>query len=345
MAFDVNRPLDVMAMTRTVNRFFTRHDTFTSWFAVTDGGDIERHVLPDGIGGFLPQAHGHIDDGQQIRELVERTTPGPFEWNCFSVGTIDRAGGFTVYLAVDHLHSDGISQALSCVDLMSIYAAETSTTAEALSPAGSYIDYCRREREHSRKLTLTDPVVDTWVTLLAENDGRLPTFPLDIGLGDEGYLRTASTTIELFDETSARRLDQTFRDHGARFVSGVLAAAALTAYEFTGNNHYFGFTPKSTRVSAAEFSAVGWFTNLIPVTVDLTPYSTFTEVVATTHTSYIAGKAMSEVSLHRVLELLPAAIRAHICPGWVVPMVSYIDVRKLPGGSLFDHGNFSVYVL
>ncbi|GAA1463658.1 condensation domain-containing protein [Williamsia maris] len=343
ISFDLEGSLDVDAMTRTINEFVGRHDTFLSYFSVEPDGQIARHVVDAEIVDFTPTQFGHFGDSQSIRDHVQAKTPGPFHWDCLTFGTIEREGNFTIYFAVDHLNSDGISQALACVDLIALYGSHISGNPHGLQPAGSYVDYCRREREGTEKLTVDDPQVSQWIELLEQNGGRLPTFPLDLGVGSEGYTRSALRTVRIMDEESAQRIEDVCRGLGAGFNSAVLAVTGMAAREFTGSDSYFGMTPKSTRTSPAEFNAVGWFTNLIPVPVDITADSTFTSVVADTQSSYERGKTLSEVSLHRIVELIPADSTVQVGTGWVVPMVSYIDVRKLPGAQMFDHINGGVF--
>ncbi|MBJ7288450.1 condensation domain-containing protein [Williamsia sp.] len=343
ISFDLEGPLDVDAMTRTVNEFVSRHDTFLSYFSLEPSGQIARHVVDADVVDFVPTQYGHFGDSQSIRDHVQAKTPGPFNWDCLTFGTIEREGNFTIYFAVDHLNSDGISQALACVDLIALYGSHVSGNPHGLAPAGSYIDYCRREREGTQELTVDDPQVSQWIELLEQNGGHLPTFPLDLGVGSEGYTRSALRTVRIMDEVSAQRIEDVCRALGAGFNSAVLAVAGITAHEFTGSDSYFGMTPKSTRTTPAEFNAVGWFTNLIPVPVDITSESTFTSVVADTQSSYERGKTLSEVSLHRIVELIPDDSPVQVGPGWVVPMVSYIDIRKLPGAQMFDHINGGVF--
>ncbi|GGF39748.1 condensation domain-containing protein [Williamsia phyllosphaerae] len=342
LAFEIQGELDVEAMTRAINVFLRRHDTFLSWFSMDDD-EITRHVIDPSIVDFVPTDSTYISSSQDIREHVEAQTPGPFNWDCFTLGTIEHDGRFVVYLAADHLNSDGISQALSCVDLMSAYQREISTDAPELMPVGSYIDFCRRERDISRELTLETPQVRKWIELLEENDGELPHFPLDLGLSTADYNRSAFTTVDLMTPEQAERVDIACHANGAGFAAGVLAIAGLVSHEFTNRTKYFGFTPKNTRSTASEFASVGWFTNLIPVCVDITDGSSFTSIVEATQQSFNEGKTMSEVSLHRVLELVPQDSTISIPAGWSVPMVSYLDVRKLPGGDMFDKVNFSVF--
>ncbi|MGZ8178203.1 condensation domain-containing protein [Williamsia sp. SKLECPSW1] len=343
LAFRIDGPLDVDVMTRTVETFLRRHDTFLSWFSVEDDGTVERHVVDPGSVRFAPTDHGEMDDAAAILDHVQATTPGPDRWDCFTVGTIEHGSSFTVYLAVDHLHSDGVSQALSCVDLLSMYGADAAGTTPVLMPAGSYLDYCARERASGADLRPDDPRVARWTSLIRENGGRLPNFPLDLDIADEGYTRSRMISVPLLDTAGADRLEATARRHGAGVAATVLTVAAILSYEFAGRDRYLGFTPRNTRTTAEEFNSVGWFTNLIPVTTSVDERSSFSSLVGGVQQSFDAGKSLSDLSLHRVLELVGADSGIDVPEGWVVPMVSYLDVRRLPGAAMFDHIDAEVY--
>jgi hypothetical protein len=343
VSFDIGGHLDVDAMTRTVNDFIRRHDTFLSWFAIDDDDTVTRHVVDADDVEFAPTDHGDLADSAAILAHVQETTPGPFHWDCFTVGVIEHDHDFTVYFAVDHLNSDGVSQALSCVDLIGLYGSAVSGSAPALAPAGSYLDYCLREQEAGAELDLSDERVARWMSLLSANGGTLPRFPLDLGIAEDGYTRSRIVTVPLLDGPGGERFEAACKRNGAGFTAGVLTVAGIVAHEITGMSRYLGFTPKNTRSTPEEFNSVGWFTNLIPVTTDFADDSTFASLVGQTQQSFDAGKALSEVSLHRVVELIPADSGITVPDGWVVPMVSFIDVRKLPGAQMFDHINGGVF--
>ncbi len=177
MAFDVTAPLDVAAMTTAVNQFVRRHDSFRSWFSLEDDGSVLRHLVPEEDIEMVSVDHGDLD-AEGLCTLVQEETSGPFNWDCFTFGAIEWDGGFTIYAAVDHLNTDGISQASTCLELMTLYMNAAFGAGAELPPVGSYIDYCARERAISRQLTRRSPHVERWIELVQANEGRLPSFPL-----------------------------------------------------------------------------------------------------------------------------------------------------------------------
>uniref|UniRef100_UPI0024549D01 condensation domain-containing protein n=1 Tax=Nocardia carnea TaxID=37328 RepID=UPI0024549D01 len=335
--------LDRDAMTRAINAFLLRHDTFRTWFRISRDGVIERHLIPEEDVEFVAVDCGQVDDPITVREHVQKTTPGPFDWDCFTFGTIERADSTTVYLAVDHLHTDGFGQYLSGFDLAVLYTREVWPEApEMLSPAASYLDYCTTERAYTGQMSLSSPGVRKWLELIRGNEGRLPTFPLDLGKRTDIYNRSAHRTVTLFDETTALRFERRCRAHGAEFVGGIFAAAALTEQELAGSDYYFGMTPVSTRSTPAERASVGWYVTLLPVAFPLGATS-FDRVVTLAQHAYENGLRLAPTSFQRVVELLPPDSDLDLKPGWSCPMISYVDARELLGNEFFDAAGCGLY--
>lgn len=335
--------LDRAAMTRAVNAFLRRHDTFRTWFRIGADGAPVRHLVPSEDVEFVPVDCGPVDDPGTVRDHVQKTTPGPFDWDCFTFGTIERAESTTVYLAVDHLHTDGFGQYLSGFDLAVLYTREVWPDApEMLAPAASYLDYCTTERAYTGQMTLTSPGVRKWLELIRGNDGRLPSFPLDLGRRTDVYNRSAHRTVTLFDEPAARRFERRCRRNGADFVGGIFAAAALAERELIDSDYYFGMTPVSTRSTAAERASVGWYVTLLPVAFPLSA-GNFDRVVTLAQHAYENGLRLAPTSFQRVVELLPADSDLDLRPGWSCPMISFVDARELVGNEFFDLAGCGLY--
>ncbi|MFI2232288.1 condensation domain-containing protein [Nocardia testacea] len=335
--------LDRDAMTRAVNAFLLRHDTFRTWFRIGADDTIERHLVPPEDVEFVPVDCGRVDNPRTVREHVQKTTPGPFDWDCFTFGVIERAESTTVYLAVDHLHTDGFGQYLSGFDLALLYAREVWPEApDMLAPTASYLDYCTTERAYTGQMSLTSPGVRKWLELISGNEGSLPSFPLDLGRRTDTYNRSAHRTVTLFDESTALRFEQRCRGNGAEFVGGIFAAAALTERELIDSDYYFGMTPVSTRSSPAERASVGWYVTLLPVAFPLATAS-FDRVVRLAQHAYENGLRLAPTSFQRVVELLPADSELDLEPGWSCPMISYVDARELLGNEFFDTAKCGLY--
>lgn len=342
VTFDIFEPLDADAMTRAINTFVRRHDTFSSWFS-TDENGVVRHVTePDAI-ELVPTEFGRFDDQERIREHVQDSTPGPTNWDCFSFGVVDHGTEFTVYAAVDHLDTDGISQALTFFELHSLYMDAVKGTLDVGPCLGSYLEYCRREREASATLTLESPEIRQWIDLVRSNGGDLPQFALPLDAHAQKYTRSEVTMYPLFEHEEALRFDEACERVGAKFTGGIFAAAAIAEYELVGQESYLGLTPKSTRTTPGEFGAIGWFSSLVPVHFTISGAVTFSHLAGVAQRAFETGKLLADVSYHRVLELITPDSGISTQPGWSAPMISYVDVRKLPGADIVSSVNGGLF--
>lgn len=342
VTFDIFEPLNADAMTQAVNGFLRKHDTFASWFH-TDEHGVERHVTDPGFIELAPTDVGEFDDQEALRQHVQDTTPGPTSWDCFSFGVIDHGDTFTVYAAVDHLNTDGISQALTFFELRTLYTEAAAGTLNVQPCLGSYLEYCTREREASAQLTSRSHEVRTWIDLVRENGGDLPTFALPLDAHAEKYTRSEVRDFPLFDKELADAFDEACERAGAKITGGIFATAAIAEYELVGKKNYLGLTPKSTRTTPGEFGAIGWFSSLIPVHFTVSGTLTFSHLAGVAQRAFESGKLLSDVSYHRVLELVTPDSGITTQPGWSAPMISYVDVRKLPGADIVSSVNGGLF--
>ena len=342
VTFDIYETLDRESMTRAVNAFVRRHDSFASWFHTDDSG-VVRHVADPAQIDLAPTDHGFFGSQEPLREHVQNTTPGPTNWDCFSFGVVEREHDFTVYAAVDHLNTDGISQALTFFELRSLYMDAVAGTLDPAPCLGSYLEYCRREREMSAELTLESPQIRQWIDLVLDAGGDLPRFALPLDAGSQKYVRSEVEMLPLFDRASAERFDDACDRAGAKFPGGIFAAAAIAEYELMGKENYVGITPKSTRTTPGEFGAIGWFSSLVPVHFTLSGTLSFSHLAGVAQRAFETGKLLADVSYHRVLELITPEIGITTEPGWSAPMISYVDVRKLPGADIVSSVNGGLF--
>ncbi|MEU1981198.1 condensation domain-containing protein [Nocardia sp. NPDC019395] len=343
IAFDLPGSPDHRAMTRTVNAFLRRHDTFASHFVRRADGSFARHVTDPRTIEFLPVRHGEVDGSATVRAHVQQETPGPTRWDCFTFGIIERADTFTVYAAIDHLHTDGVAQALTFVDLLTIYSAECADHSPALPEVSGHIAYCARDRRVNEALGKNSPGVREWRNILYRHGGEIPSFPLDTGVGPGGYTHGAQVTATLLPESRAVEFDELCAKQGGRFLAGIFAVAACVEKELAGRSRYLGLTPVNTRHTDGEAASVGWYTNLVPVAFPVGPADDFASLVSAAQRAMDQARQLSDVSLHRVLELAADDTNIAAAPGCSTPMLSYLDIRRISGAAMFTAVNGGIY--
>ncbi|GBE65030.1 putative conserved polyketide synthase associated protein PapA3 [Mycobacterium sp. MFM001] len=295
---------DISAMNEALNAYLRRHDTFRSWFERAGDGEFVRHTLRDPADiEFVPRKHGQMT-ADEIRAHVV-AIPNPLEWGCFSFGIVQSESFFTFFAAMDHVHGDATLIGTTMLEANGMYSAlSAGGEALALPEAGSYDDFCTRERQYTSTLTVDSPEVRAWIEFAENNNGGFPEFPLPLGNPSEPC-GSAMVSELLMDAEQTERFESACSAVGARFVGGLFACIALVEHEFTGALTYYGLTPRDSRTAADNFMTQGWFTGLIPITVPIAAAS-FGEAAWSAQASFDSGLDMAKVPYYRVLELVPS---------------------------------------
>lgn len=325
-SWNIQGQCDIRAMTHVINAYLRRHDTFHSWFEYDGSGDFVRHTLtnPRDI-RFAPRSYGEMTPEQWRPHVLN--TPDPLQWDCFRFGIIQRADHFTFYLSVDHVHADAMFLGALFIEIHMMYAALVGGGAPLqLPPPGSYHDYCVKQREFTSALTLDSPEVRGWIEFAEANDGTLPKFSLP--LGDMAASKGgALLTAELLDEDQTLQFESVCLAEGTRFSGGVLACGALAEHKLTGKGTYHVVTPTTTRTTPEEHMTTGWFTGLVPISVDVAGHS-FGEIARAAQKSFDSRVDLAHVPFERVVEIAAeAGVRK---PDSGVPMLSYLDAGLPP---------------
>ena len=227
-AWDMPGKCDIRAMTHVINAYVRRHDTFHSWFELSDDDEVIRRTAksPRDI-KLVATEHGEMTASQWREHVL--ATPDPLQWDCFHFGIIQREDHFTFYISIDHVHTDALFMGLVLVEIHLKYAALISGAPPIqLTEAGSYADYCVRQQEYTSALSLESPEVRDWIKFAEANDGTLPRFPLPLGdptVACGGEL----LTVRLMDKAQSERFESACLAEGARTGSAAAASAGFDA--------------------------------------------------------------------------------------------------------------------
>lgn len=317
---------DIRAMSHVVTAHLRRHDTYHSWFD-EQGDALVRHVLADPAAVQMePTTIGEVS-AEDWRRYVT-ATPAPFAWDCFRFGILQRAGRFTFFASIDHLHADGTVIAYLMEEIHAGYrAALDGDMPRRLAPPGRYLDYCTSQRRQAAATTLADPEVTEWIAFLHRNHGRMPQFPLPLGVLEDRCLAEYAC-VDVLDEAGMAAFESACHASGARAVGGLLACAALTEREVAGVGRYNVVTPTTTRGSPQAFRMTGWCVGVVPVDLDADGRA-FPELALTAQRAFDERIRLANVPIERVLDLaagLPT-IRP-VATGGV--MLSYMDANLPP---------------
>ncbi|NPC96345.1 hypothetical protein [Nocardioides sp. zg-DK7169] len=346
-------PLDRAALGRAVVRFVGRHEGLRTWFDLA-GDEPVRHLLaPEDVALEIEElapapADGPADgpvDGDWHAALhalltdlfTERCRPDAWPgWCLVAVEGPDSVG---VAWGCDHALTDGVSQVLLAGELGWLYDDERGIADRGPDPAGpdavrtvpgGFVAHARAERAAAAEFGPESPEVGEWVGSVARHGGRLPSFPLDLGLapGETAPVRIRSTDLLEVSELDA--LDALCREAGARMTGAVFGALAETERLLTGRRDHLAITVLSTRRGPWTTSQ-GWFCTFAPVEIRTGGQPDFASLAATAQTAFERAKRLGAAPVPLVLETL-------VRSGTVAPdhlgspqLVSYIDLRWFSG--------------
>ena len=317
---------DLQAMSDVVTAHLRRHDTYHSWFD-THHGAIMRHVLADPSAIAVEPVELGLADAE-IWQKQANATPSPFAWDCFQFGILQRADGFTCFASVDHRNADLSVIPLMMTEIHEVYrAAARGGGPLRLLPAGRYLDYCARQRELTDRMTLTDPGIAAWIDFLHRHDGRLPPFPLPLGVEDDRCL-AEYVEVPVFEAAGMAAFEAACAAAGARVIGGLLACATQTGHMFAGGGRQGLVTPMSTRKSPTAFRTAGWCMGVVPIDLNHDNQD-FAECARKAQALFEERLPLAHVPIERVLELaadLPT-IRPAATGGM---MLSYNDMSRPP---------------
>ncbi|WP_241840924.1 hypothetical protein [Rhodococcus erythropolis] len=182
---------------------------------------------------------------------------------------------------------------------------------------------------------MQSPEVHQWLGYLMRSGGSFPGFPLPLGAEDAPKPAIGSR-FDLADDNECERFGAVCKANGANFIGGIFTALAIAEFELAGRDKYIALSPVSTRTEADSF-AQGWYINLIPVGIDVDDKRRFTELAKLGQQGYHDGKALLDVSVQQVIDLVLSSLaESDSAPGGLSktltppPIVSYIDGRRMP---------------
>lgn len=341
--FDV--PFDEAAYVEAMTAFVGRHEGLRTWFDLSGPAPV-RHLVPADAIAFeaasveIPPALLDTWDEGGWQELLvglwdEQCRPD--SWTPFLLGAIAREDGFTYFWGCDHAFTDGASQLMVPAELGSAYAAALGVATDRLPEADSFVTYAADEQQLAATCDAETPAVREWADIVSRHGGRLPRFPVDLGLepGETAPVRVRSWTALEGEAVSA--LEALCRTAGGRFTSGVFALLAHAEQRLAGIERYLGITVLGTRSQQTAMSH-GWFCNFAPVEMALG--ASFEETVIEAEKAFGTARELARTPVHVPLGAMIAGGVLEATELASPQMVSYLDVRKFPGAGTtpFDTG-------
>ncbi len=340
-AFDLPGRIDVDALQEALRAWTLRHETLRSGFRWSGpGGEMRRFTLDaDEVSLHREDAGEFTDANALVRHLQQRfdTVADALRWPNLIYTAVLREDGAGVYMAFDHSNVDAYSLYRIPAEIHELYAAAVEGRCVEHSPVGSYVDFCEAERADADRIDGGHEIVGRWREFIQRCDGRLPSFPVDLGLEPGGALPEQRLLREpLVDAADAAAFEAYCRPYGGS-LAGVLAATALVVHEIGGEPVYRTVVPFHTRTRSRWSRSVGWYVGGAPVEVPVERARDFPSALAAVREALHANRRMARMPLDRVLRLLGADFRP-TSPD-LYSIVSYVDARAVPGADRWTELN------
>ncbi|MER5523885.1 condensation domain-containing protein [Streptomyces sp. NPDC002677] len=330
-AFDLPGRADLDALEEALRGWTLRHETLRSGFRWV-GDDMRRFTLDANDVTLQREVVGDFADAEVLtRYLQDRfdVAADALGWPNLIYAAVVRDDSTSVYMAFDHTNVDAYSLQLTSNEIHGLYTAGVSGRPVTGAPVGSYVDFCRHERANADGIDDTHAIVGRWREFIARCDGRLPEFPVDLGLRPGGALPAQKLMCEpLVDADTAAAFEAHCRPYGGSLV-GILAATSLIVHELGGQPVYRTVVPFHTRLKSEWSDSVGWYVGGAPIEVPAA--RDFDGALATVRAELRANRSLARIPLARVLRLLGADFRP-TSPD-MYSIVSYTDARLTPGSA------------
>ncbi len=207
---------------------------------------------------------------------------------------------------------------------------------------GSYVDFCEEPSGRTRTGSTAATTSSPWREFIRRCDGRLPSFPVDLGVEPGGTLPEQKLMREpLVDAADAAAVRGVLPSLRGAVWSVVLAATALVVHEIGGEPVYRTVVPFHTRSRSRWSESVGWVRGRRADRVPASRAQDFPSALRTVRAELQANRRLSRMPIDRVLRLLGTDF--HPTSPDLYSIVSYVDARDVPGAGRWP--DLSAYAL
>ncbi len=359
-AFTIDHPLDAEAMSRTLQRWFARHEAFRS--TVTRSPDVEKTRSEDEFGRRIIAADkvsvsiDRDDDSSSSGAVYERinevfnTRISPLAWPHCIVTTVepdDAPGSFLLVFGADHTVMDAYTQVFAIKELTRLYESALLGHDDSLATFGSYLDFSHAERASGARLAADTVEVTRWADFLGASANAtartqpdpMPAFPRPLpektATAPVRPLETTHSRFQgslstwLLDAEQTERFHRASKAAGANMAAGIYTALSIATHRLSGTGDLRFISPVHTRTELQWGEAAGWFVGLIPVHLRPGAARTFSDAIGPVAECAREYKDLGTVPFHPIADLI-----GHSTPPQFV--VSYIDLRGAEGADQWD---------
>jgi hypothetical protein len=333
-AFDLPGRVDLDVLEQALRDWTLRHETLRSGFRWV-GDEMQRFTLDQDDVTLYREVVGDFADANLLAEHLQDRfdqAADALGWPNLIYAAVVREDSTSVYLAFDHTNVDAYSLQRIPYEVQETYTAHAAGQPLAAAPVASYVDFCEQERANANAIDDTHAIVTRWREFIDRCDGRLPEFPVDLGLQPGDVLPVQKLMREpLVDAEAAAAFETYCRPYGGSLV-GVLAATSLIVHELGGQPVYRTVVPFHTRLKSTWSDSVGWYVGGAPIEVPAA--RDFDAALASVRAQLQANRSLARIPLARVLRLLGEDFRP-TSPD-LYSIVSYVDARLIPGSACWS---------
>lgn len=344
--FELPGKLDRSALTLALLYFTRRHEVLRCEFRQLTGDVTCAALTPDEI-AVDDFDIGYIDTADKLRNYIfEFFVKGidTLSWPLIVMGAVERETYTTLFMAYDHLVSDGMSSPIAVNDITAAYTAYVHGREPELPRAGSYVEFGHAQRHRYMSIGAEDPRLDYWRGFKERNGGFFPPFPLDLGVVPGEMYPTVNETDKLLEHEELEALSIHCHAAGGRLSMAVLAGMGIALRKAGGPEVYRGLMPVSERGRGAWQYSMGWFVNTMPIEFSTAAYQDFSGIIKGVDAAFQEMLANVEVPFVKAWHLLAPELADVRSWPYAVNFFSYMDFRKALGGAHLPRWNAKKHI-
>ncbi|HXQ73508.1 MAG TPA: condensation domain-containing protein, partial [Pyrinomonadaceae bacterium] len=307
-AVQLNGPLDLLALERSVNQLVQRQESLRTCFPTNDGQPAQSIRPPEPFTLELEDLTSMRDElrGAELRRLLDEEARRPFD---LAGGPLFRLRLFRVaeeehVLAVTmhHIISDGWSMGVATRELGALYTADLQGIPSPLPELSlQYADYATWQREWLHGDVLEEQL-SYWRRRLAGAPSVLE-LPTDKPRPPRQSHRGSRVSMQLDAETT-RLLKALSRKHNTTLFITVLAGFQALLSRWSGETDVVVGTVVAGRNKAETEGLIGFFVNTLAMRTDLSGDPTIAELIARTTEVSLGAFGHQDVPFEKLIEEL-----------------------------------------
>jgi mycolipenoyl-CoA---2-(long-chain-fatty acyl)-trehalose mycolipenoyltransferase / long-chain-acyl-CoA---trehalose acyltransferase len=332
--FEIHGQVNLSVLEAALLHFVRRHEVLRASYHRSGDGLSCTVVEADDVTLELTE-RSRLSSRAAVRQHLERafarvdTLSGPL----VVLGAVLRDGSATVYVVLDHLVADAKSVVIAVDDIATAYHDIARSKRPRSTPAGSYLEFSRQQRDRHQAMGATDARLDRWRDFRDRNGGLLPEFPLDLGIEPGLSYPPVHETRILMTARETDALEVRCRAAEARLFMAALTAMAVAQRDRGGPDIYRTLVLIDERGDDRYAGSVGWFINAQPVEIPVPAGADVESLLACARKAWGDARRYSDVHYLPAWGLLAPDEDAQ-ASRWPRPinLFSYMDLRKAPGG-------------